>query len=137
MFWSNVGIDRWLPDRLLAINSLSLVSTLPVLQDATFFCSLGWILYRIWQIYQKPVDELVELLGLDIPPVPDVSLGGISSDSVLLYWKPVESQSTSLKNAIQVNGIKGESCIYQLVVRNTCSLLHQSEKSTSRTIQYR
>ncbi|KAL8702363.1 MAG: hypothetical protein Q9224_000010 [Gallowayella concinna] len=91
---------------MLAGNSFSLVSTLPVLQDAAFFCSLGWILHRIWQIYQKPVDELVELLGLDIPPVPDVSLGGISSDSVLLYWKPVESQSTSLKNAIQVNGIK-------------------------------
>ncbi|KAL9013933.1 MAG: hypothetical protein Q9173_001398 [Seirophora scorigena] len=77
-----------------------------VLQDMTFFCSLGWILYRILQICQKPVDELVDLLGLDIPPVPDVSLAGITSDSVLLYWKPVDNQSTTLKNTIQVNGIK-------------------------------
>ncbi|KAL8656743.1 MAG: hypothetical protein Q9226_002577 [Calogaya cf. arnoldii] len=106
MFWSVTNIGRWIPDHSLAINSLSSVSALPVLQDATFVCSLAWILYRIWQIYQKPVDELVELLGLDIPPVPDVSLGGISSDSVLLYWKPVDNQSTSLKHAIQVNGIK-------------------------------
>ncbi len=55
------------------------------------------------------MDELVELLGLDIPPVPDVSLGGISPDSVLLYWKPTDNLSTSLKHAIQVNGIKGWS----------------------------
>ncbi|KAI4205172.1 MAG: hypothetical protein LQ346_001505 [Caloplaca aetnensis] len=72
----------------------------------TFFCSLGWILYRLLQICQKPVDELVDLLGLDIPPVPDVSLAGITSESVLLYWKPLDGQSTSLKNTIQVNGIK-------------------------------
>ncbi|CAO1605625.1 hypothetical protein XANCAGTX0491_009134 [Xanthoria calcicola] len=101
-----ITLGKWIPDHSLTINSLSLVSALPVLQDATFVCSLAWILYRIWQIYQKPVDELVELLGLDIPPVPDVSLGGISSDSVLLYWKPVDNQSASLKHAIQVNGIK-------------------------------
>ncbi|KAL8731926.1 MAG: hypothetical protein Q9166_003058 [cf. Caloplaca sp. 2 TL-2023] len=113
MFWSTARTGGWIPDHSLAIDS-SLISTLPVLQDATFFCSLGWILYRIWQIYQKPVDELVELLGLDIPPVPDVSLGGISSDSVLLYWKPVENHSTSLKNTIQVNGIKGTLHVYDL-----------------------
>ncbi|KAL8982716.1 MAG: hypothetical protein Q9205_002856 [Flavoplaca limonia] len=106
MFWSVTNVGNWIFHHSLAINSLSLVSTLPVLQDATFVCSLAWILYRIWQIYQKPVDELVELLGLDIPPVPDVSLGGISPDSVLLYWKPIDSLSTSLKHVIQVNGIK-------------------------------
>ncbi|KAL8831077.1 MAG: hypothetical protein Q9170_005457 [Blastenia crenularia] len=71
-----------------------------------FFASIGWILYRIWQIWQKPVDELVELLGLDIPSVPEVSLAGISAESVLLYWKPAGNQSASLRNSIQVNGIK-------------------------------
>lgn len=64
-------------------------------------------MYRIWQIYQKPVDELVDLLGLDIPPVPEVSLAGITAESVLLYWKSPETHSASLKHAIQVNGIKG------------------------------
>lgn len=66
------------------------------------------ILYRIWQIYQKPNEELVDLLGLDIPPVPEVSLAGIAAESVLLYWKPLDNQSTSLRYAIQVNGIKGK-----------------------------
>ncbi len=65
------------------------------------------IFYRIWQIYQKPMEELVDLLGLDIPPVPQVSLAGISAESILLYWKPTEVQSVTLKYVIQVNGIKG------------------------------
>jgi hypothetical protein len=66
------------------------------------------IFYRIWQIYQKPMEELVDLLGLDIPPVPQVSLAGITAESILLYWKPTEVQSVTLKYIIQVNGIKGE-----------------------------
>lgn len=107
MFWYAAAMGRWIPIFLPSITSLRLASTLPVLQEATFFASIGWILYRIWQIWQKPVDELVDLLGLDIPSVPDVSLAGITSDSVLLYWKPADSQSSSLKNTIQVNGIKG------------------------------
>ena len=56
----------------------------------------------------KPREELEELLGLDIPPVPEASLAGITSDSVLLYWKPLDHQSPPLKLTIQVNGIKGE-----------------------------
>ena len=66
------------------------------------------ILYRIWQIYKKPVDELVTLLGLDIPPTPEVSLAGITSDSVVLYWKPPDQQHASLTHSIHVNGIKGK-----------------------------
>ncbi|KAL8642755.1 MAG: hypothetical protein Q9228_000596 [Teloschistes exilis] len=106
MSWYTTSLGRLSPARLSTITPDRLASVLPLLQDATFFCSLGWILYRIWQIYQKPVDELIDLLGLDIPSFPDVSLAGITSDSVLLYWKPAEIQSASLKNAIQVNGIK-------------------------------
>ena len=60
------------------------------------------------------MEELQELLGLDIPPIPEVSLAGITPDSVLLYWKPPDNQAASLKHTIEVNGIKGrrslESC---------------------------
>ena len=66
------------------------------------------ILYRIWEIYKKPVDELVNLLGLDIPPAPDVSLAGITSESVILYLKPPDPQYVLLTHSIHVNGIKGE-----------------------------
>ena len=71
------------------------------------WADLHRILYRIWLIYQKPVDELVDLLGLDIPPVPEVSLAGITAESVLLYWKSPDNHSAALRHAIQVNGIKG------------------------------
>lgn len=67
------------------------------------------ILYRIWNIYQKPVEELVELLGLDIPAVPDLSLAGITPESALFNWKPSENQPANLRHTIQVNGIKGRS----------------------------
>lgn len=66
------------------------------------------IFYRIWQIYQKPVEELVDLLGIEIPPVPQVSLAGITAESILLYWKPTDLQSVTLRYVIQVNGIKGK-----------------------------
>ena len=58
----------------------------------------------------KPREELEELLGLDIPPAPEVSLAGITTDSVLLYYKPLDIQTAPLKLSIQVNGIKGKTC---------------------------
>ncbi|MCJ1246961.1 hypothetical protein MMC30_004172 [Trapelia coarctata] len=61
--------------------------------------------YRIYQVCQKPNSELVEILGIDIPPVPEVALAGITTDSVLLYWKPPENYHSPLKHFVQVNGI--------------------------------
>ena len=62
------------------------------------------------------MEELQELLGLDIPPIPEVSLAGITSDSVLLYWKPPanQAQAASLKHTIEVNGIKGTRLLCDL-----------------------
>lgn len=54
----------------------------------------------------------MEILGIDIPPVPEVALAGITTDSVLLYWKPPESYPTPLKHFVQVNGINGEPAKY-------------------------
>ncbi|MCJ1386418.1 hypothetical protein MMC17_009544 [Xylographa soralifera] len=67
--------------------------------------SVAWILYRVYQVYKKPVSELVEILGIDIPPVPDVALSTITHDSVLLYWKPPENYHSPLKHFFQINGI--------------------------------
>ena len=52
----------------------------------------------------------MNLLGLDIPTLPEVSLAGITTDGVLLYWKPPDNPHPSLTHAIHVNGIKGKSC---------------------------
>lgn len=69
--------------------------------------SCNRIVYRIYQIYRIPVSELVEILGFDIPPVPDVALSTITSDSVLLYIKAPENYHTPLKVFVQVNLISG------------------------------
>ena len=76
------------------------------------------IAYRCYQIYEKPREELEVLLGLDPPTVPEVSLAGITSDSVLLYQNHPDNQPSSLHLAIRVNGIKGCNCSMALRVNN-------------------
>ncbi|KAL6713870.1 hypothetical protein ACLMJK_008364 [Lecanora helva] len=104
----DVGVDRMLsamppmPD--VAASDIS--ALIHMLYVASFACAFAWISYRSWQIYMKPREELEELLGLDIPPVPEVSLAGITSDSVLLYYKPLDVHVAPLKLSVQVNGIK-------------------------------
>lgn len=55
----------------------------------------------------KPVDELITLLGLEVPTEPTVTLAGIRADGVILHWKPPEQKSVVDKYQIQVNGISG------------------------------
>ncbi|MCJ1476372.1 hypothetical protein MMC13_005038 [Lambiella insularis] len=67
--------------------------------------AITWLTYRAYKVYQRPVTELVEILGIDIPPTPELALSTIGSDSVLLYWKPPENYHSPLKHFVQVNGI--------------------------------
>ena len=66
------------------------------------------IIYRVYLVFQKPVEELEEILGLDVPPQPEVTLSAISSTTVSLYWKPPDHHS-SVVRSIQVNGINSRS----------------------------
>ena len=68
------------------------------------------IVYRVSLVFQTPVEELEEILGIDIPPVPDIALSSITSNSVLLYWKSHENYHSPLRNVIQINGINGTEC---------------------------
>lgn len=84
-----------------------LSESLAMIRLVTLVCAVAWIAYRIWQVNQISREELEEKLGLDIPSVPDVSIGGIKSDSVLLYWlNSKESHFSSVQHSIQVNGIR-------------------------------
>ncbi|UNI23500.1 hypothetical protein JDV02_009318 [Purpureocillium takamizusanense] len=71
--------------------------------------AIVWLLHRSWQTLWKPVPELVNILGVDIPLPPDVCLAGIGADSATLSWtrptyRPVQ------RYLIQVNGVLvGES----------------------------
>lgn len=65
------------------------------------------LLYRAYQVCQTPNDILVEKLGLDIPPAPDVTLEEISSTRIRIAWKHPDLQHSIHKHLIQVNGVKG------------------------------
>ncbi|KAF2177694.1 hypothetical protein K469DRAFT_719622 [Zopfia rhizophila CBS 207.26] len=72
------------------------------------FCVLSalfWVAYRGYQVLSKPVEELVALLGLEVPVAPIVSLAGIKADGVLLHWKPQDQRASVLKYVIRINGI--------------------------------
>ena len=66
------------------------------------------IIYRVYLIFQKPVEELEEVLGVDIPPTPDVTLSTITDTTIVLFWKPPENYHSPMDRYIQVNGIRSK-----------------------------
>ncbi|KAJ6145340.1 hypothetical protein N7470_009235 [Penicillium chermesinum] len=72
--------------------------------------ALIWLLYRAWQVCQTPNDLLVEKLGLDIPPPPEVTLEEITAREIRIAWKQPDFHNSIHKHIIQVNNVKvGES----------------------------
>ncbi|KAF2435913.1 hypothetical protein EJ08DRAFT_692487 [Tothia fuscella] len=73
---------------------------------AVVLSALGWMLWRGYIVLSKPSDELISLLGLEVPIAPTLSLAGIRADGIVLNWKPPEQQKLStVKHHINVNGI--------------------------------
>ncbi|CZS76156.1 unnamed protein product [Fusarium graminearum] len=64
-----------------------------------------WLLHRSWQTLWKPVPDLINILGVDVPEPPDVSLAGIRSDAATLSWTRPASNRPVQKYTIQVNGV--------------------------------
>ncbi|KAJ5126813.1 hypothetical protein N7448_007592 [Penicillium atrosanguineum] len=72
--------------------------------------ALIWLLYRAWQVCQTSNEVLVEKLGLDIPPPPEVTLEEITARDIRLAWKQPDFHNSIHKHIIQVNNVKvGES----------------------------
>lgn len=65
------------------------------------------LLYRAWQVCQTPNDVLVDKLGLDIPPAPELTLEEISAREIHIAWKQPEFHNSIHKHVIQVNSAKG------------------------------
>ncbi|KAI9718506.1 MAG: hypothetical protein M1828_006689 [Chrysothrix sp. TS-e1954] len=68
-------------------------------------CALTWLFIRFNQVLRKPVDDLVRILGLEVPQPPEPSILEIKSDGVSLRWEPPDHKGSVVKYAIQVNGI--------------------------------
>ncbi|KAK8211312.1 hypothetical protein M8818_003279 [Zalaria obscura] len=65
--------------------------------------ALAWIIYRAIQVLHKPLDELVSLLGFEIPVGPAVDLADIKANGVVLHWKAAEDRKSTQKYEVQVN----------------------------------
>lgn len=79
--------------------------------------SLVWLLYRAWQVVQTPNEVLVDKLGLDIPPAPEVTLEDISDHEVQITWKLPDVHSSIQKHVIQLNSSKvGETKRHETAV---------------------
>ncbi|CAK7274777.1 hypothetical protein SEPCBS119000_006346 [Sporothrix epigloea] len=69
-----------------------------------------WLLRRGLQTLWKPVPELIDILGVDVPSPPDVSLTAIGVDKATITWTRPASHRAVDKYVIQVNGVNvGES----------------------------
>lgn len=71
-----------------------------------------WYLYRLVrrtvQTLWKPVPELINILGVDVPEPPDVSLADIRADAATVNWTRPPANRSVQKFLIQVNGVVGE-----------------------------
>lgn len=69
-----------------------------------------WLVNRALQTLWRPVPELIDILGVDVPTAPDVSLTAIGADKATITWSKPTSKSAVDKYVIQVNGVNvGES----------------------------
>ncbi|WEW54804.1 hypothetical protein PRK78_000229 [Emydomyces testavorans] len=72
--------------------------------------ALIWLSYRAYQVCVTPNETLVDKLGLDIPPNPEVTLEEIGCREIRIAWKYPDSHNSIHKHVIQVNGVRvGES----------------------------
>lgn len=65
------------------------------------------LLYRAWQVCQTSNEVLVDKLGLDIPPPPEVTLEEITAREIRLAWKQPDFHNSIHKHIIQLNNVKG------------------------------
>jgi hypothetical protein len=63
---------------------------------------------RAYRVLSKPSQDLIDLLGIEVPSAPALALHGIKADGVILNWKAPDLQkSSSVKYSLFINGING------------------------------
>jgi len=65
------------------------------------------VVWRASQVLLKPVEELINLLGLDVPLAPTLALAGLKADGFLLRWKQVEQRGPTVRFHMTINGVNG------------------------------
>ncbi|KAL9097610.1 MAG: hypothetical protein Q9165_000507 [Trypethelium subeluteriae] len=81
------------------------VDLITYLRTVLVSVALTWLGYRTWQVITKPVDDLINLLGLEVPATPSVSLAGVKADGFILHWKVPHNRTSIVKYQLRLNGI--------------------------------
>lgn len=83
-------------------------------------CRLIW---RAYQVLNKPLDDLAGLLGFDIPSAPEIDLAGVKADGAIVHWSlpepPLRMNKSTHKFEVMVNG----DLIASLSVRESAALI--------------
>ncbi|KAI1375284.1 hypothetical protein F4677DRAFT_446368 [Hypoxylon crocopeplum] len=79
-----------------------------------------WLAHRAVQTLRKSVNELIGVLGVEVPDAPDVSLAGIRADAATLNWtRPLPTRPVA-RFTIQVNGVNvGDSANQETAITVT------------------
>lgn len=72
----------------------------------TPFSLLARLIWRAYQVIQTPNEILVDKLGLDIPPAPELTLEEIQPREVHIAWKSPELPNSIHKHIVHLNGKK-------------------------------
>lgn len=65
------------------------------------------LFYRVRKVVETPVDDLVKLLGLEVPVAPIATLVEVTAASVALQWKINEPRNAAIKYVVKLNGTLG------------------------------
>ncbi|KAL7620492.1 hypothetical protein AAE478_009487 [Parahypoxylon ruwenzoriense] len=82
--------------------------------------AIVWLAHRAVQTLRKSVNELIGVLGVEVPDAPEVSLAGIRADAATLNWtRPLPTRPVA-KFTIQVNGVNvGDSANQETAITVT------------------
>ncbi|KAK8162607.1 hypothetical protein IWX90DRAFT_248884 [Phyllosticta citrichinensis] len=97
-------IAHW-PVRAAGMEPLDALTSAPSLKALATFAALLWLVYRTWKVMAIKEDDLIKLLGLDVPAAPVVSLVAIKADGAVLHWELSEPRSAVQAYQIKVNGV--------------------------------
>ncbi|KAF2839355.1 hypothetical protein M501DRAFT_1003947 [Patellaria atrata CBS 101060] len=95
---------HWRADGIDSMETLTYFTS-SWLRTICTIAALLWLFYRSYLVLVKPVDELITLLGLEVPVTPEVALAGIKADGIILHWKAPDGRSGVVKYQVRLNGI--------------------------------
>ncbi|KKY25948.1 putative fibronectin type iii domain protein [Diplodia seriata] len=84
---------------------LEALASAPSLTALATCAALLWLVYRAWLVMVIKEDDLIKLLGLDVPAAPQVSLAAIKADGAVFHWEPAEPRSSIQAYQIKINGV--------------------------------